>query len=265
MVGFKYENDTFLDNNLNTNDLVLYRYLNNEWIEVTIDYNFANGYLLAMLNQSGDYILGYKKNNYNYDNSNYKIILANSLANWLENNVVRTFNNNAVYYIEKGYKRPFLTENDFFAHSYNWSNLIYVDSLNEIPLGAPMMPNDDYNLSNATLVKGEELSKVYFLNTLLEKAWIKTEEIFYSLGYAFNNVVTLTEDKIKSLINTKDVDQFKRPDDSLVRYEGEANIYIIKENKKYLVELDQFFKNEFKYENVVIIKKDEIYEDGGLF
>lgn len=255
LVGLKYDKDK----TANKSNIELYRVINNKLELVSEKYEFTDKYIIVNTNTLGEYIVGYSDDN--IADNNYNSNEINNFALWLDNNVVRTFIDNAVYYIKDGKKHPFIRESDFFSWGHSWQNVIYVETIDNIDLGSPMLENDNYNLSTGSLVKGNDIANVYFINQQLEKAWIINEGIFNNLGFDFKKVISLSEAKINSIDTITNIDEIKRPNGSLVRYNNNDDIYFIIDNKKQLLPYNEFLRKGYDPFNIVTISEDEQYHD----
>jgi len=94
-----------------------------------------------------------------------------------------------VYLMDQGKKRAFSDADTFNAWGYSWNDIrTYSDTLiNSIPSGSSM----------SRLIKGSTAA-VYRLDPVKKKRLIPNAEVFYSYGYDFKNVLTLSDSSINS-------------------------------------------------------------------
>ena len=100
---------------------------------------------------------------------------------------------------------------------------------------------------NETLVRAGGEGEVYVINNN-QKRPISNLEVFNSYGYAWNDVLTLTQSMIDSI-----------PVNNLVRLKGTERVYALNNlgYKRHLLNSNVFYSYKFKSENIVNINQTE--------
>ncbi len=184
-------------------------------------------------------------------------------------------NSPAVFYItDSCTKRPFKNPNIFFTYFDSWDdvqittevllNSIEDDAINFMPWG----PN--YDPKYGALVKIVADPKVYLLLGT-EKYWITSETVFNALNYSWNWVEDIDESLFdKYTIGSEITDLEHHPNYTLIKYPTNTKVYRLEPNptdsskqvKRWIVDEGVFNSLNFRWDRIVTIASDEVYENG---
>jgi len=180
-----------------------------------------------------------------------------------------------VYYITQDCtKRAFKSADMFFTYFTSWSdvqtvtkadiNSISDDELSFMPYGPK------YDPKYGALAKIVEDPRVYLLlNT--ERYWITSEEVFEGLNYAWNWIEDIAEDLLDNYTVGSEINYTDHhPNYTIVKYADNAKVYRLepdpqdstKQVKRWVVDSDAFEKLGFRWDRIVTISDDEVYENG---
>lgn len=174
----------------------------------------------------------------------------------------------AVYYVKNGIKNPIW---DKQILKTNYPNKHIIDATHEeiekLATGWPIKFKD------GELVKGSESPAVYVISDGQRRP-ITSERIFESLGYKWENVVSLDQKILETLHPLGDVIDIGQEDSAgeiddgtLVKMDGEPSVYLV-ENKtlRPIVSGSVFETMEFKWEEIKEISKNiaALYNTGDI-
>ncbi len=186
----------------------------------------------------------------------------------------KTNNSPSIFYItENCTKRPFLKASIFFTYFDSWSDVknttqFVLDSIKNDSLG--FMPwGPKYDPKYGALIKIPSDPKVYLLLGA-EKYWITSEYIFNKLNYSWNWI----EDVDSRLLNKYNVGSEinyidHHPNYTLIKYPNSAAVYrlepdpndVNRQIKVYIQNENEFNKLGFRWDRIVTISNDEVYEE----
>lgn len=153
---------------------------------------------------------------------------------------------NAVYVIENGFKRPFVSPLAFETRGYKWSNVKKVkekDILQMHPTGSVVFA--DSRRTNGDLIKTANNPNLYVLENNRKR--LIPSPLVFDARYRWNDVVTISEAEMK-IYPVGDTVPF--PDGMLVR--DDNTVYVIEfEMKRPIAHLNDFKDLGYKGSNVV--------------
>jgi len=180
-----------------------------------------------------------------------------------------------VYYITSNCtKRPFKSANMFFTYFTSWDEVktttkaslesIPDDELNFMPYGPK------YDPKYGALVKIVSDPKVYLLLGT-ERYWITSETVFETLNYAWNWIEDIAVDLLNKYTIGSEINYTNHhPNYTLVKYASNAKVYrlepdpedLAKQVKRWVVNETAFENLGFRWDRIVVISSDEVYENG---
>ncbi len=184
-------------------------------------------------------------------------------------------NSPAVYYITNNCnKRPFKNPEIFFTYFDSWNdvqtttavllNSVENDSIDFMPWGP------SYDPKYGALVKIVADPKVYLLLGT-EKYWITSETVFNSLNYSWNWIEDIDESLLaKYTIGSEITGLEHHPNYTLIKYPTNTKVYRLEPNptdsskqvKRWIVNEGTFNSLNFRWDRIVTITGDEVYENG---
>ena len=187
-----------------------------------------------------------------------------------EGDLVRTKDNPALYLIMNGQKRvfPHLSVYLSWGLPRDFSTVKIVSDLSNYTEGEPI-PFRDGSLFRGTTTSlyGKTAAAVFYVENGKLRP-IKSSDVYQSLfkDPQWKKVIWIPDDLLDKfaypmgeMIERTDI----HPDGTLVKYKGEAGIYLIENGKKRPIpSLDTFYDNRLAMENVIEIEPNEIYETG---
>ncbi len=201
----------------------------------------------------------------------------------LEKNIAyKSPDKTAVYYVTEAHnidgtidesipctRRAFVNAHTYFTYYTTWDNVIITEQtiLDSIPkdvLG--FMPYGPlYDPQYGALVKTIQDTKVYLLLGT-EKYWITSEIVYEALNYAWDWIEDVAEDLLHTYTEgTEIVDTTTHPDYTLIKYADSPKVYKLEDQKKRWIKNPEVFeKSVYRWDRIVVIQDDELYEDGEI-
>ncbi|MDD5589880.1 MAG: N-acetylmuramoyl-L-alanine amidase [Candidatus Portnoybacteria bacterium] len=161
----------------------------------------------------------------------------------------------AVYLIEKGEKREFISGQSFIQQGYQWKKVIQVadSELAIYPLGQFV------GYKNGTLARAEGESAVWLLTDSQKKSFISAEQ-FENMGNDWKKVMIIPIGEISKYADTG---QVQYPDGTLVQKKGDYNVYRVENGlAKLIPDAATFKKLKLSWAKVLKINTDDF---GKLF
>lgn len=173
----------------------------------------------------------------------------------------------SVYYVDVACKkRPF--RNAFIYKTY-------FSSWDEVRLTTPQLlaqvPNHElgfmplgplYDPKYGALVKTVTDTKVYFLLNN-KKYWVTSEAVFNALRYQWNWIEDIDERLLSKYPNGGEItDTTKHLDGTIIKYAGDAKVYVLENGRKRWIRNEQEFVNSgYRWDRIVVIADTEVYPD----
>ena len=181
----------------------------------------------------------------------------------------------AVYYVtEDCEKRAFSNATIFFSYFDSWDDVkstsnsklegIANDSLGFMPWGK------NYDPKYGALVKIVKDPKVYMLLGT-ERYWITSETVFETLNYKWNWIEDIDQALLDKYTVGSEISYLDHhPNYTIVKYAGSTKVYRLepdpndssKQVKRHVLNEAAFNSLGFRWDRIVEIGDDEVYEDG---
>ncbi|HRW09664.1 MAG TPA: glycosyltransferase family 2 protein [Caldilineaceae bacterium] len=145
-------------------------------------------------------------------------------------------------------KRAFPSAETFLSHGYQWQQVAQLaqSELDAIPTGTPL------TFRSATLLRGTEQT-TYIMEEGRKRPFV-TAAVFETLGYRWENVVTLDDAHLRRMPTGKPVTALDRhPDGTLLRG-GDPTVYLLRGGRRCPIPSIQVFQSwGYQWEQVVEI------------
>ncbi len=219
--------------------------------------------------------------------STEQIIDPNTTCPLTLNHAYKSPNDNAVYYITEANnvdgtkdisipctKRAFTNSKTYFTYFTSWADTeittqTMLESIPDNTLG--FMPAGSlYNPKYGALVKVKTDPKVYLLLGG-NKHWITSEVVFEGLNYAWNWIEDVAESLLSKYTSKGEITYTDRhPNYTLIKYPDSPKVYRLEPDptdettqvKRHVADEQTFNALNFRWDRIVTISKDEMYEDG---
>ena len=208
--------------------------LNNNYTDTNLVSGNNYYYTLSLMDQNGyestfsDY--------YKYTASNKKL--------------VKLTNSPTVYLIDQDKSYIISNEDIFYAHNFKWSDITTISQrgLDEYHYSGPL------RYPSGTLIKSNNKT-VYLLYGEIARPFAD-EEIFIRAGYKGSQIknIPILIFNTYTLGEELTLDNFIHPDNTLIKYTYNPNIYLIESNSKRLIpDENTFHEHGFKWANILTI------------
>jgi len=193
--------------------------------------------------------LGFQWKNVKAKDANYIASILDGANKTYPNGVLLKGSGPAVYLIENGQKRPFLSDKIFAGLGYK--NVKIINAADEELILYPEGVFVGYK--DGTIVKGSGQA-VYFLKGSQKLSFVSAEE-FLNLGYNWKNVLTIPDSELDQYQSGGDI---KYPDGTLVQMKGDDNVYQVKTGIANLIpDAATFKKLKLSWAKILKISVDD--------
>ena len=166
--------------------------------------------------------------------------------------LVKLANSPTVYLLDQNNTYAISNEDVFNAHNFNWSE---INTISQSVL-------DDYHYSgplkypNGTLVNSNYNANVVYLVYNDSVRPFANEEIFIRAGYKWGNIKNISQTMFNTYTVSEElnVDNFIHPNNSLIKYTYNPDVYLIENGSKRLITNENtFHQHEFNWYDVMTI------------
>ena len=181
----------------------------------------------------------------------------------------------AVYYVTNDCtKRPFNSAVMYFSYFSSWDDVetvtkAVIESVPDDALGfMPWGPN--YDPKYGALVKIVKDPKVYLLLNM-ERYWINSESVFKALKYSWDWIEDISEELLAKYTVGEEINYTDHhPNYTLVKYPDSVKVYRLepdaqdtsKQVKRWIPDEKTFNSLNFRWDRIVVIDANEVYETG---
>ena len=196
----------------------------------------------------------FKSNTYNYqvinlEKNQLEVFLNPLIGQFSDGILVKSYNRDRVYLIEKNKRRAILSQQLFNLKKYKWNNVVSLSDRNLAiyPLGNPL------TYPEGSLIKGQG-PEVYLVENE-KRRHITSPLLFINKGFSWKNIITVSEEE---LLTHSPGENLLFSDGALIKGTN-PEVYLIKFQQRHWIKTAEVFsKLGFKWQDIFELSNLEI-------